>query len=171
MSVLLLSTPQFAEACGVSTKTVYRWVNAGKVAYGRTAGGAYRFTDDEVARVTGARDAKRAAKNDTTVLLTSGQLAAKIGVAPHTVAGWASEGRIEHALTPGGHRRFAPEHVEKLMQHVQSRPPGTNSNPRHGRGWKSMMPRHWPKHALGLDESSGRDTCRESRQSDVADIS
>ena len=39
--------------------------------------------------------------------ITTGEAARLLGVSPKTVTRWASEGRILHQLTLGGHRRYS----------------------------------------------------------------
>jgi excisionase family DNA binding protein len=48
--------------------------------------------------------------------LTSRQVAAQLHVTPKTVSRWAKEGRLPHRRTLGGHRRYDPEHIERLVQ-------------------------------------------------------
>jgi excisionase family DNA binding protein len=47
--------------------------------------------------------------------LTTSQVAARLHVSPKTVARWASEGRLAHRRTLGGHRRFDPELLDALV--------------------------------------------------------
>lgn len=49
-------------------------------------------------------------------LLTSDQVAARFNVHPRTIRRWHESGQLQGFTTPGGHRRFKPEHVEKLMK-------------------------------------------------------
>ena len=51
--------------------------------------------------------------------LTRGELAELFGVSPHTVTRWAKEGRLPSMLTPGGHRRYPREAVERLAQELR----------------------------------------------------
>ena len=50
------------------------------------------------------------------------QAAARLHVSPKTVARWASEGRLAHRRTLGGHRRFDPELIDALVQALTYRP-------------------------------------------------
>jgi excisionase family DNA binding protein len=54
--------------------------------------------------------------------LTASEAAARLQVSPKTVARWASEGRLEHRHTLGGHRRFDPELLDALVQALTFRP-------------------------------------------------
>jgi excisionase family DNA binding protein len=54
--------------------------------------------------------------------LTSSEAAARLHVSPKTVARWASEGRLKHRRTLGGHRRFDPELLDALVQALTYRP-------------------------------------------------
>jgi excisionase family DNA binding protein len=47
--------------------------------------------------------------------LTASQVARRLHVSPKTVARWASEGRLAHRRTLGGHRRFDPELIDALV--------------------------------------------------------
>ena len=48
--------------------------------------------------------------------LTASQAAARLHVSAKTVTRWASQGRLQHRRTLGGHRRFDPELVYALVQ-------------------------------------------------------
>jgi len=48
--------------------------------------------------------------------LTASQAAARLHVSAKTVTRWASQGRLQHRRTLGGHRRFDPELVDALVQ-------------------------------------------------------
>lgn len=52
--------------------------------------------------------------------ISTGKLAAILGVSPRTVQRYLAEGRIEpYVVTPGGHCRWQPEHVrEQLARHA-----------------------------------------------------
>jgi excisionase family DNA binding protein len=43
-------------------------------------------------------------------------------VSAKTVTRWASEGRLEHRRTLGGHRRFDPELIDALVEALTYRP-------------------------------------------------
>jgi excisionase family DNA binding protein len=49
-------------------------------------------------------------------LLTPAEVARLFAVDPKTVTRWASSGRIQSVLTPGGHRRFHREEIERLLR-------------------------------------------------------
>ena len=46
--------------------------------------------------------------------LTTQQVAEIFHVHPNTVVMWANAGKLAAARTPGGHRRFDPDDVERL---------------------------------------------------------
>jgi excisionase family DNA binding protein len=48
-------------------------------------------------------------------LMTGAEVAATFNVHPKTVTRWAQAGHISHFKTPGGHRRFNADDVEKMM--------------------------------------------------------
>ena len=48
--------------------------------------------------------------------LRAAEVAARLHVSPKTVARWASEGRLEHRRTLGGHRRFDPALIDALVE-------------------------------------------------------
>ena len=54
--------------------------------------------------------------------LTASQAAARLHVSPKTVTRWASEGRLEHRRTLGGHRRFDPALIDALVAALTYRP-------------------------------------------------
>jgi excisionase family DNA binding protein len=54
--------------------------------------------------------------------LRASQAAARLHVSPKTVARWASQGRLEHRRTLGGHRRFDPELIDALVAALTYRP-------------------------------------------------
>ena len=54
--------------------------------------------------------------------LTSSQVAARLHVSPKTVSCWATQGRLAHRRTLGGHRRFDPELIDALVQALTYRP-------------------------------------------------
>ena len=54
--------------------------------------------------------------------LRTSEAAARLHVQPKTVTRWASEGRLEHRRTLGGHRRFDPELIDALVDALTYRP-------------------------------------------------
>jgi len=46
---------------------------------------------------------------------TTGEAARILGVTGRTVANWARAGWLAHRTTPGGHRRFRREDLERLL--------------------------------------------------------
>jgi excisionase family DNA binding protein len=48
--------------------------------------------------------------------LRAGEVAARLHVDPKTVTRWAKEGRLAHRRTLGGHRRYDPEHIDRLVR-------------------------------------------------------
>jgi excisionase family DNA binding protein len=54
--------------------------------------------------------------------LTASQASARLHVSPKTVARWASQGRLEHRRTLGGHRRYDPELIDALVNALTYRP-------------------------------------------------
>jgi excisionase family DNA binding protein len=54
--------------------------------------------------------------------LTASEAARRLHVSPKTVARWASEGRLAHRRTLGGHRRYDPELIDQLVQALTHRP-------------------------------------------------
>jgi excisionase family DNA binding protein len=52
-----LSIMKACEAVGVSRRTIYNWISAGKVEYVRTAGGSIRIFADSLWRDASARPA------------------------------------------------------------------------------------------------------------------
>jgi excisionase family DNA binding protein len=56
------------------------------------------------------------------VWLTPSQAAARLCVSPKTVSRWATQGRLQHRRTLGGHRRFDPDLIDALVQALTYRP-------------------------------------------------
>ena len=54
--------------------------------------------------------------------LRTSQAAARLQVSAKTVTRWASEGRLEHRRTLGGHRRYDPELIDALVAALTYRP-------------------------------------------------
>jgi excisionase family DNA binding protein len=54
--------------------------------------------------------------------LTTSEAAQRLHVTAKTVARWASEGRLEHRRTLGGHRRYDPELIDALVNALTYRP-------------------------------------------------
>jgi excisionase family DNA binding protein len=66
-----LSIMKACEAVGVSRRTIYNWISAGKVEYVRTAGGSIRIFADTLWRDASARPAT----TNVTHAATTGQSA------------------------------------------------------------------------------------------------
>ena len=54
--------------------------------------------------------------------LRTSQAAARLHVSAKTVTRWASEGRLEHRRTLGGHRRYDPGLIDALVAALTYRP-------------------------------------------------
>ena len=54
--------------------------------------------------------------------LRTSEAARRLQVTPKTVTRWASEGRLEHRRTLGGHRRYDPDLVDALVEALTYRP-------------------------------------------------
>jgi len=48
-------------------------------------------------------------------LLNPAEVAATFSVDPKTVTRWAKSGKITHIRTPGGHRRYHADEIEKML--------------------------------------------------------
>lgn len=53
--------------------------------------------------------------NDVDTLMTPAEVAKRLGVSPITVRSWVAKGWLDSRVTPGGHRRFRWDDVEKLL--------------------------------------------------------
>jgi excisionase family DNA binding protein len=51
--------------------------------------------------------------------LTSSEAAKALHVSPKTITRWANEGRINHMVTLGGHRRFLRRDVDLVVAQVE----------------------------------------------------
>lgn len=58
----------------------------------------------------------QASSSETPEWLTLGEAARYLGVAQSTVRKWADMGRLETFKTPGGHRRFRRDDLDRFMQ-------------------------------------------------------
>lgn len=47
--------------------------------------------------------------------LTTGEVARALRVSPKTVARWATDGKLPHIVTLGGHRRFPSSAIAELV--------------------------------------------------------
>jgi len=54
--------------------------------------------------------------------LTGSQTAQRLQVSPRTVVRWATQGRLQHRRTLGGHRRYDPELIDALVNALTYRP-------------------------------------------------
>jgi excisionase family DNA binding protein len=54
--------------------------------------------------------------------LRTSEAAARLHVSAKTVARWASEGRLQHRRTLGGHRRYDPALIDALVDALTYRP-------------------------------------------------
>ena len=54
--------------------------------------------------------------------LKTSEAAQRLHVTTKTVARWASEGRLQHRRTLGGHRRYDPELIDALVAALTYRP-------------------------------------------------
>ena len=54
--------------------------------------------------------------------LQTSEAAQRLHVTAKTVARWASEGRLTHRRTLGGHRRYDPELIDALVSALTYRP-------------------------------------------------
>ena len=54
--------------------------------------------------------------------LKTSEAARRLHVSAKTVTRWASEGRLEHRRTLGGHRRYDPELIDALVTALTYRP-------------------------------------------------
>jgi excisionase family DNA binding protein len=58
---------------------------------------------------------------------TSGDVARLLGVTDRTIVNWARGGLLPHHVTPGGHRRFLREDVERFIAERRRVPAGSHS--------------------------------------------
>ncbi len=54
--------------------------------------------------------------------LTPAEAQKRYGYHPKTLTRWADEGKIQYIKSPGGHRRYLIESIEKLVDRVDQRP-------------------------------------------------
>jgi excisionase family DNA binding protein len=70
-----LSIMKACEAVGVSRRTIYNWISAGKVEYVRTAGGSIRIFADSLWRDKDARPVTASASANVAHAATTGHTA------------------------------------------------------------------------------------------------
>jgi excisionase family DNA binding protein len=73
--------------------------------------------------MSGPRDEPREPAISAGRLLTPGEVAARFGVRPKTVAEWERRGMLPAVRTAGGHRRYRERDVDELIISLRSRPP------------------------------------------------
>jgi putative resolvase len=54
--------------------------------------------------------------------LTPSEAQKRYGYHPKTLTRWADEGRIQYIKSPGGHRRYLIESIERLVDRIDNRP-------------------------------------------------
>ena len=57
-----------------------------------------------------------ASPGDLEVLLRTTEVARRLQVSARTVLAWAQAGKLPSILTPGGHRRYPAQGVERVLQ-------------------------------------------------------
>ena len=67
----------------------------------------------------------RSQAHDAPERLALGEASRLLGVDPDTLRRWADEGRVPAFTTPGGHRRFERQALERLIVARHAGPPGT----------------------------------------------
>jgi len=93
----VMTLTQYAEAVGVSRKTVLRWVHAGRISAVKTPGGHWRIDADEVHKQW----------------LRTSEFARAVGVCHRTVLRWIADGKVESRRTPGGFHEVAADEVAR----------------------------------------------------------
>lgn len=66
--------------------------------------------------MAGAEERQRVGKRE---YLRVAEVADLFHVSTKTVVRWATEGKLPHVLTLGGHRRFPREDIEKVVEGLQ----------------------------------------------------
>jgi len=106
----LVSVGKAAEILGVSINTLHRWEAAGRITAQRSPGGHRLFLVDELKRLKEDRP------------LTTGQVAAKLGVSTSTVRRLEKEGRLSAQHDKNGKRLFSQESLSAYQIHGSSSP-------------------------------------------------
>lgn len=116
----LLSAGEVARLAQVSLRAVRGWADKGKLESFRTLGGHRRFREDDVAALLRTYTSVKIERN---YWLTVSQVAHALGVSAWAVREWASAGTLPCEYTPGGHRRFRRDDVERhrLQANVQQK--------------------------------------------------
>jgi len=73
-------------------------------------------------------------KHDNTQYLTPSQAAERLMVSPVTLRHWALAGKLAYTTTPGGHRRFALDEVERFAAEFSAGTPATGESGRAAAG-------------------------------------
>jgi excisionase family DNA binding protein len=104
----LITSNAAAERLGVSRATVVRAVNKGVLHATVTRGGHRRFDPRDVEQLATTLAVQRKRAD----LVTSREAARILGVSQNALNRAARQGRLQAAaITPGGHRRFAPSQL------------------------------------------------------------
>src|SRR5919201_4963717 len=127
---MLIPTGRAAELLGVSPATILRAVHEGRLQPSTvTAGGHFRFTMEALRAYGGGKVSVRRETPSTFVLLSSKDVASRLGLSQATIVRAVQRGLIEPTVvTPGGHYRFAPNAVAEIgrvLSHVAEREPFT----------------------------------------------
>jgi excisionase family DNA binding protein len=112
----LITSNDAAERLGISRATVVRAVNNGVLPAIVTRGGHRRFDPRDVERLA----ITLAVQRRPTDLVTSREAARILGVSQNALNRAARQGRLQPAaMTPGGHRRFAPSQLAEAAEPVK----------------------------------------------------
>src|SRR5438105_7594650 len=127
---MLIPTGRAAEILGVSPATILRAVHEGRLeASATTAGGHYRFSMEALRAYGGSKVSSRREGPSSFLLLSSKDVASRLGLSQATIVRAVQRGQIEPTVvTPGGHYRFAPKEIAQIgrvLNHVAEREPFT----------------------------------------------
>ena len=98
---------QYANRLGVSTRTVRRWIQDGKLAAKTDELGNYH--------VLAAESTHSKILHDDQTLLPSNQAAKMLGISKKTLRRWEHAGLITSRRTAGGARRYAHNDIQELV--------------------------------------------------------
>ena len=101
-----LQPGELAQLCRVDVHTIRRWSHEGKLPSLRTLGNHRRYLRRDLAFLPQHGDPQ---------LLTFGDVAGQIRVAPRTVSKWVRMGKLRSVTLPGGRQRLIASEVAQLL--------------------------------------------------------
>ncbi|HEB14041.1 MAG TPA: MerR family transcriptional regulator, partial [candidate division WWE3 bacterium] len=118
----LLPIGKAAQYLGISTKTLRRWENQGRISPSRTQGNQRRYSLSDLEDLKALKEGSRLPISTEKPILSASEAAKKLGVSSRTMRRWEKEGDLPQALrTSGGHRRYSPRELKRFQIEAKAR--------------------------------------------------